>query len=167
MKSFLSLALLTGIAVYAWVTFQPQTVSNSPVEMKGRVAAIIDGDSFKLTSDGQVYRVELAGVDAPEIGQAYSDTSLFYLTELIDGREVRIEVYGTNDYGDIIGEVFLDQLSINRVMLREGYAWAARDEYGDKSWDGLESVARNRGLGLWRLGSPKAPWDYREELKNS
>lgn len=166
MKSFLSLVLLVCIALYAWVTFKPEA-AEAQLELEGRVVAIIDGDSIKFSTGDDILRVELAGIDAPEIGQSFSDTSIFYLKDLIDGRHVRIEVLGTNDYGDIIGEVFLNQLPINRLMLTEGYAWATRGKFRNRSWDSLESLARNKRMGLWRMDNPVPPWSYREELKNS
>ena len=56
----------------------------------------------------------------------------------------------------------IDGVSVNRRMLTEGYAWAKRGYFDDKTWAGLESLARKSGLGLWRNGNPVSPWDWRE-----
>ena len=77
MKSFLSFALLICVALYSWVTFQPEVVSSSPVSLVGRVVGVIDGDSFKFSVDDDFYRVEMAGIDAPDIGQMFSNSSIY------------------------------------------------------------------------------------------
>lgn len=164
MKSFITIALFLSAALIAWVTFRPIAPgsANSGTTMSGHVLDIIDGDSLKVRTGKDDIRVELAGIDAPEIGQAFGEISAYYLTDLLDGREVRLVVNGNNDYGDAVAEVFLDDLSINRLMLTDGYAWALRGRSEDPAMEGLESLARNKRLGLWRNDDPVSPWAFRE-----
>ena len=93
--------------------------------------------------------------------------STYYLTDLIDGRDIELTQVDTNEYGDIVGEVRIDGLLINRLMLTEGYAWAKRGYFDDKKWAGLESLAREKELGLWRSGDPTPPWDWRDIQQKS
>lgn len=169
MKHFLTIVLLVAAAVFAWVNFGASYfASETEIEpLSGLVVGIIDGDSLKLRTDEGVQRIELLGIDAPEIGQTFGDISKSYLIELIDGRQVRVRVEGTNDYGDLLGEVFLNEISINRLMLTDGFAWAKRGMFEDPGWAGLESLARGKGFGLWRDGTPTAPWEFRQQAGKS
>lgn len=169
MKHFLTIVLLGASAVFAWVNVGVPHFAEQkkPEQLSGLVVGVIDGDSLKLRVDGAVHRIELAGIDAPEIGQAFGDVSKNYLIELIDGRQVTVRVEDTNDYGDLVGEVYLNELSINRLMLTDGFAWARRGLFEDPHWGGLESLARSKGFGLWRDGTPTAPWDFRQEAGKS
>lgn len=169
MKHFLTIVLVIAAAVFAWVNFGASYFADKAQteEFVGVVVGVIDGDSIKLRTDAGVQRIELTGVDAPEIGQTFGEISKNYLVELIDGREVKVEVDSRNSYGDLVGEVFLNSVSINRLMLTDGFAWAKRGVFEDPTWAGLESLARNKGFGLWRDGTPEAPWEFRAQAGKS
>ena len=164
MKYFITISLLISAAVLAWINFfAPNTeLAGNAITVAGTVVDIIDGDSFKIRTEQGLTRVELYGIDAPEPDQPWGAMSTYYLTDLIDGREVQIAKVDENEYGDIIGIVMIDGLAVNRLMLSQGYAWATRGSSRDKMFIGLESMARDGGLGLWRQGTPTSPWDWRE-----
>jgi endonuclease YncB( thermonuclease family) len=164
MKYFLTTCLFISALVFAWVNYQShwKAPESAPASLHGSVVDIIDGDSFKLRTKDGLHRVELHGIDAPEPGQPFGNMSTYYLTDLIDGRDVEILQVETNEYGDIIAEVRIDGLSINQLMLTQGYAWAKRGYFDDRKWLGMEQLARKSGLGLWRSGDPMPPWDWRE-----
>lgn len=164
MKYFITISLFISAAVFAWVNINAQEAepAGATESLTGSVVAIIDGDSFKIQTEHGLQRVELHGIDAPEQGQAWGEMATYYLTDLIDGRDVQVLKVADNEYGDIIGIVEIDGYSINRLMLTEGYAWAKRGYSQDKKWIGLESLAREGQLGLWRQGEPLSPWEWRE-----
>lgn len=169
MKYFITICLFVSAAVFAWVNYSSQwnKPQNEPTTYEGYVVDIIDGDSFKVRTEDGVHRVELHGIDAPEPGQPFGEMSTYFLTDLIDGRDVQLTHLGTNEYGDVIAEVQIDGLSVNQLMLTRGYAWAKRGYFEDKKWAGLESIARKGGLGLWRGGDAMSPWDWREVRQKS
>lgn len=39
--------------------------------MHGQIIDVLDGDTVKLRSDWHIYKIRLAGIDAPEKQQAY------------------------------------------------------------------------------------------------
>lgn len=164
MKYFITISLLISAAVLAWINFYAPNsdLGANAITVTGTVVDIIDGDSFKIRTEQGLTRVELHGIDAPEPDQPWGAMSTYYLTDLIDGRDVHISKMGENEYGDILGIVMIDGLAVNRLMLSQGYAWASRDSSRDNMFIGLESTAREGGLGLWRQGSPTSPWDWRE-----
>lgn len=165
MKYFITSCLFVSALVFVWVNYQSHwnKPASEPVRFLGEVVDIIDGDSFKVMTEDGLQRVELHGIDAPEPGQSFGAMSTYYLADLIDGRHVQITKIDVNEYGDLIAEVHIDGLSINRLMLTEGYAWAKRGYFDDKKWAGLESLARKSRLGIWRSGNPVSPWDWRSD----
>lgn len=132
--------------------------------LTGEVVLVIDGDTFDLQSGPERHRVRLVGIDAPELGQAFGDHAKRYLLDIVKSYTVRVEVHGRDRSGSILGELFVNQISINRLMLKDGYAWAIRGFRADRNLRGMETVARDMHLGLWRDKDATAPWEYRKQL---
>jgi len=62
-------------------------------ELQGRVVSIADGDTFTLlTADKQQIRIRLAEIDTPESGQPYGNRAKQALSQLVFGKDVRVEV---------------------------------------------------------------------------
>ena len=77
-------------------------------DIRGRVVAVIDGDTIKvLDSENTEYKVRLAGIDAPERGQPYSNASRKHLAFLIAGKEVFVESDKQDIYGRELGKVWV------------------------------------------------------------
>lgn len=92
--------------------------------LRGKVVRVSDGDTVVLLdADNTQHKIRLNGIDAPENGQPYGDKSKEYLSNLIAGKEVTVEVKGTDQYKRILGVVYLGDTNINAEMIRAGYAW--------------------------------------------
>ncbi|WP_415718158.1 thermonuclease family protein [Maridesulfovibrio sp.] len=95
---------------------------------EAKVRYIIDGDTFILENNE---RVRIAGIDTPEIGrdgkpdQYYARQSKTMLNKLLLGKRVRIEYAGKGKdrYKRIVGWVYLDDLFVNKYMVRNGAAF--------------------------------------------
>ncbi|WP_320007901.1 thermonuclease family protein [Maridesulfovibrio sp.] len=95
---------------------------------EAKVRYIIDGDTFILENNE---RVRIAGIDTPEIGrdgkldQYYARQSRAMLNKLLLGKRVRIEYAGKGKdrYKRIVGWVYLDDLFVNKYMVRNGAAF--------------------------------------------
>ncbi len=69
-------------------------------ELQGRVVSIADGDTFTLLSvDKQQIRIRLAEIDTPESGQPYGNRARQALSELVFGKEIRVDVQDIERYG--------------------------------------------------------------------
>ena len=79
-----------------------------------KVVRVIDGDTFE-TSSGQ--RIRLADVNAPEVGNSYSQKATEQLDELVGGKNVAIKPVGVS-YGRVVADVKVGAKSVNRVMQR-------------------------------------------------
>ena len=125
---------------------------------------IVDGDSLEI--DGE--RIRIDGIDAPEFlqvcqnekGQDYScgQEAMRYLDKLINGREVRCECEPQKDkYGRKLCECFVGEISLNREMVRAGWAMPYRDN--DKYHEEL-IFAQKQKSGIWQ-GKNMRPAIYR------
>lgn len=127
-----------------------------------RVKYVIDGDTCILMNE---QRVRLLGVDTPEIknveyqrlGEFFGEQAKSYLKQLIEGKEVRL-VDGPepfDKYGRRLAYIYLDDLLVNRELVRLGYAEAIRRFPYDKKDEflALEAIARHEKLGMWQKQS--------------
>lgn len=111
-----------------------------------RVSAVHDGDTFTL-KDGQ--RVRLLGANAPELGNCYADDATEKLSFLVLGKDVRITEEKRDTYGRRMGLVYVEDMLINDIMIREGYA---RPDYTPNSQSEVlknayvEAKADHRGI---------------------
>ena len=129
-----------------------------------RVKKVVDGDTFWI-DDGSVkgVKIRLIGVDAPESRNTgtkeaayFGSQSSAYLTNLIDGKKVRLEYdIGHYDrYGRTLAYVYLeDGTFINADLVKNGYATVMtvppNVRYAD-TFLKLERKARNQRRGMWK-----------------
>ena len=101
--------------------------------IEGKVIKIADGDTITvLDSDNEQHRVRLAGIDAPEKKQPFGNASKKRLSELVGGKEVRVEFEKYDRYGRIVGKVLVtppDCLTCGKTLdaglaqITSGMAW--------------------------------------------
>lgn len=130
--------------------------------LHGQVIDVLDGDTVKLRSDWHIYKIRLAGIDAPEKQQAYGVQSKIYLEHLIADKDVSIKVLSCDQYGRYVGKIYLNGKDINGEMIRSGYAWHYNhfDSNPVYAWFMLDAQRSNRGL--WQEVHPTPPWIFRK-----
>lgn len=113
------------------------------------VVSILDGDTFVIEDYHQ--RVRLAEVEAPDLNFHYGPESKEFLTSKILGKEVYFKHIVADKYGRIMALVYLDDLLINEVMVRQGFA-----DYNGHSikenpdlLKNAEKLAREEQLGIF------------------
>jgi micrococcal nuclease len=135
---------------------------------RGRVAAVIDGDTIRIDIGAHRTVVRLLGVDTPELhdrddpagapqplARAAAD---FTRRHLVD-RQVRLEFEPSDrfdHYGRTLAYVFLeDGTFFNRELLRQGYAHAYTRFAGRYRVDleAAEAAARQARLGVWGVAA--------------
>ena len=132
-------------------------------EFSGRVVGVMDGDTITVLVGREQRRVRLAGVDAPEKGQAFGQRSKQALSQMIFGREVTVVSTGRDRYERTLGIVRLtDGSSVNERLVENGWAWHYMRYSKDRRLSELESRARAARRGLWADPHPVAPWDFRK-----
>ncbi len=132
--------------------------------IEGKVIRVADGDTFTLLVDGNQIRVRIYGIDAPEVGQAYSQKSRLFLSGMIAGKCVLAIVKEFDRYGRAIAKVETDEIDdVGLQMIHAGYAW--HYSYFDKSQEYTEAEqdARDHKAGLWEDKNPINPYEYRKQ----
>ncbi len=132
----------------------------------GKVVGVSDGDTIKVMRNGKAERVRLIGIDSPEKKQAFGNKAKQFTSDLVFGKVVKVEVSDVDRYGRSIGEVFLsDGRSLNRELVKAGFAWWYFKYSKDESLGELEKKARLAKRGLWRDPNPVPPWGWRKKAK--
>jgi endonuclease YncB( thermonuclease family) len=83
----------------------------------------------------------MLGIDTPETpkgakfpGQPYGTDAEAYLTQLVDGKRVWVEIHGVDRYKRLLSTIFLDGKDINLAMIEAGLAEIyVRPEGADES----------------------------------
>ncbi len=135
----------------------------------GNVVGISDGDTIKVLASGQAVTVTLYGIDAPEVGQDYSNKAKQALSALVFGQTVTVEAKETDRYKRTIGKILLqDGRSANEELVSQGYAWWYQ-KYAKKDarLRDLEALAKSSKRGLWADQRPVPPWEYRGSGKKN
>ncbi|KHL53828.1 succinoglycan biosynthesis protein [Xanthomonas cannabis pv. cannabis] len=143
----------------------------SPVaaaEIVGR-ATVTDGDTITVAQQ----RIRLWGVDAPESAQQCSDQlgrpwpcgrrSAAALDSHLTDQTVRCQPKETDRYGRTVAECTVQGQSVNRWMVRSGWAVAYR-QYAT-AFVSDERLAQQQQRNLWQ-GSFQMPADYRRNKRN-
>ena len=132
------LALLAAVAAFAahlgyaessawlqqgaqWLR-QAETAAPAPsaAHFQARVTAVHDGDSVRATDrHGQRHKIRLAYIDAPELQQAHGMAARDALRRLIDGQQVEVAVFDTDQYGREVAQIRLHGRDINLAQIEE------------------------------------------------
>ena len=130
---------------------------------------IIDGDTIDVVPENtnKLIRVRLWGIDAPESHQPFGIHATQYLAEKILGESVEISIVSSDMYGRLIGNVYCDDVYINKEMISVGCAWHY-EKYAPRATDlaNAQRHAKSNKLGLWSTPTPTPPWLYRRNKKD-
>ncbi len=131
--------------------------------LTGKVVSIADGDTVTILTNNKQTKIRLAEIDTPEKNQPYGKKAKKALSDFIFGKTVRIEIETIDRYGRTVGKIFLNDLNINKEMVKAGHAWVYVQYAKDKTLFALEKNAKENQLGLWALpeGERIAPWQWR------
>lgn len=136
--------------------------------LAGRVVGIADGDTLTLLDVAKVrHRIRLAGIDAPEMSQAFGRRSKQHLAGLVFRKEVVVTWRKTDRYGRVVGKVLLGDEDVCLAQLRAGLAWHDKAHEHEQSQPDrasyalTETTARASRRGLWSGPAPMPPWDFR------
>lgn len=114
---------------------------------------------------GRKYRIRLRGIDAPENSMPYGKEAKEELTKIVQGKCLRVLVYGEDRYGRCVGDVYCNGIFVQEAMLKKGLAWhyVAYDKRLElANW---ENGARAKRVGLWAASNPEKPWDWRKDRR--
>lgn len=140
-----------------------------------------DGDTITVLDGTKTqHKIRLAGIDAPELKQAFGQTSKKYLSELVFGKDVGVEWKKHDRYGRIIGKVMVQPQDCSTcqqtrdaglAQLEAGMAWWYREYRREQTledqgyYEYAEFDAKTQRRGLWADADPIQPWEWRKKTQ--
>jgi len=134
-----------------------------PDSFIAKVIGIKDGDTIEILKDQKPIVVRLADIDCPEKSQPFGSVAKIFVSDFCFGKEVTINSNGKFDrYKRLIATVIFDNVSLNKQLVINGYAWHFKKYSNNQEFAALEERARQNKVGLWAENNPTAPWDWRK-----
>ena len=132
------------------------------VEIEGIVTEVQDGDTLTLVNWQHTYRIRLADIDAPELGQPRSKDSRASLFHMCALKRATAETAGEDRFGRTLARVTCAGVDANAEQVRRGWAWVFI-RYAPKNSPlySVEAEARAEKRGLWADPEPVPPWEWR------
>jgi len=124
-----------------------------------KVVQVVDGDTFFIQNRQPI---RLYGINAPELGNCYSEAAKAELTKLVLGKEVKLTGLRADHYGRIVADAYLkDGTYVNLHLVKDGFAVYVR-AYDDNIIQMKEagSIARQNKIGIFN------PSCYQREPEN-
>lgn len=145
------------------------------------IKTISDGDSFHLRAQNNAtVRVRIAGIDAPERTQPYSQKAKASLEAMLNAGPIRLDPIKIDRFDRWVANVYVNDTDVGLAMVNQGWAWYFRRYKDDLQtfqqirYELAEQTARQKRLGLWEgLNvaeknpelAPEPPWQFRERMR--
>ena len=145
------------VLIATFILLIAQNVSSNTVH-------VIDGDTIKIGNK----KIRFSGIDAPELNQyCFKNGKKILcgvlakkaLVKKIGNKVPKCVIEGKDRYKRILAECFINEKSLSKFLVRNGYAFAYR-KYSKKFIQD-EEVARKNKLGLWSMKFDY-PWEFRK-----
>ncbi len=137
----------------------------SSYDLKSNIAKVVDGDTIHLNGE----KIRFNGIDTPEIKQVCKNNNEVIrcgirakelLINKIGNNKVKCVNEGVDRYKRILAECFVNNQSLSKYLVREGFAFAYR-KYSTKFIED-EKYAKKNKKGMWSM-TFEYPWDYRRK----
>lgn len=125
---------------------------------------VSDGNTIELlTDENELYKVELAGIDCPELKQPFGLEAKHLLEKSIKGNKVEAFIEGKNRWGVRQAIIIPNEGDDPRLkLLAEGLAWTS-EKNPNPEFESIRVDAQDHGKGLWKDKDPTPPWIYRRQ----
>jgi micrococcal nuclease len=122
--------------------------------------SVVDGDTVRVSVDGEVELIRVAGINTPEIGGKYTEVECFgkKASEMAsdffkDVERVDYSFVEKDRYGRSVAFVYVDGVDFGAWMVEGGaakvYNYAGRGFEGLGEYRRLEKSAKEADLGVW------------------
>ena len=148
-------------------------VVQNPTILKGYQAVkVSDGDTLNVQKVengkfvGEIVKIRMFGIDAPEKTQDYGIESKQALEKLVNGKILEIEEKNRDRYGRTVAVVYVNGKNVNEEMVKNGNAWWYQEyDKKDTKMQAYQENAKKNKLGLFGKRGYVEPWNYRKEKK--
>ena len=124
---------------------------------------VVDGDTIRAEANGKAIKIRLVEIDAPEMNQPFGAQSKKFLNSLLYEKDVTLIAQGEDRYGRVLGNLFSNELNVNMLMVKFGFAWVYDKYAKNSSLYEYQNQAKAKNLGLWQAKNPIAPWVWRKQ----
>lgn len=134
---------------------------------KGVFITAADGDTLTVrNTTGQLLKLRLIGIDAPEKDQPHGQSAKIAIFRLCRQQYLEFEPIDVDRYGRTIAFVFCNGVNVQAHMVENGHAWVYEKYVGDSQYlYKLQTAARGSKIGLWGNLNPIQPWLWRSVQK--
>ena len=148
-------------------------VVQNPTILKGYQAVkVSDGDTLNVQKVengkfvGEIVKIRMFGIDAPEKTQDYGIESKQALEKLVNGKTLEIAEKNRDRYGRTVAVVYVNGKNVNEEMVKNGNAWWYQEyDKKDTKMQAYQENAKKNKLGLFGKRGYVEPWNYRKEKK--
>jgi endonuclease YncB( thermonuclease family) len=123
------------------------------------VTRVIDGDTIEVRNDATqvTYRVRYVGMNTPESNEPCFAEARSANANMVEGRQVRLvrDTSNTDRYGRLLRYVYVGDIFVNEVLVRDGWAEVVRYDPDDQYFEHfrtLEQYAAAAGAGCHPTG---------------
>ncbi len=123
-------------------------VAPIPEAQEATILEVIDGDSLLLRASGEEIELRLRGINAPEQDECMGPEAANALAGFTEEGVITFDVYGTDQFGRALGDVYIEGAAASEAMVEAGMALALSEEAGGDLYS-LQQAAYAAGLGMW------------------
>ena len=137
-------------------------------DVKSNKVRVVDGDTIHLNRE----KIRFSGIDTPEIKQLCNKNNEVIKCGIL-AKELLINKIGKNKvecfnegvdrYKRILAECFVNNESLSRYLVKNGYAFDYK-RYSKEKFNLDEVHAKKNKLGLWKMKF-LYPWEWRAKIR--
>ncbi|MBY0149235.1 thermonuclease family protein [Neobacillus niacini] len=175
------IAATASIAFYSAPTLIEETLPENTVQVTENQASdvpatlvnIIDGDTIKVMVSGKIETVRYLLIDTPESKspktcvQPYAKEAFLRNSELVKSGRLTLEFEKDNTrdtYGRLLAYVYVDGVSIQETLLKEGYArvsYIMNPPYKYfETYREVENSAKREKINIWSSWGFVKKWGF-------
>lgn len=139
-------------------------------ELESLMTKVSDGDTITVLDKAKTqHKIRLVGIDAPEKKQPFGQASKHSLSDMVFGKDVRVEWTKKDRYQRTLGKVLVEGKDVCLEQVKRGMAWHYKKYQRDqtledqKLYSDAEVQARTSKFGLWVESNPIEPSVFRHK----
>jgi endonuclease YncB( thermonuclease family) len=155
----------------------PRSKESDQAHTWGTVRTVLSAvDLVVWTPELEHITVRLLGVEPPVVSRAaregtktapaqpFGGQTETFVRDLLVDKQVLLDFYGRDRMGRALAVVWLGDINVNLILVKEGLAWMSPSIPVTKVRVELEVAERQAQVGkygLWALPNPEPPWEFR------
>ena len=172
-KGLYAIKLVVLASVVLAISGYPDPAAARAQVRSGVVTRVIDGDTVWVkpttrspgAKAGEILKVRIVGIDAPEICQPGGPQALAALRGHVLGQTVTLTSPSSrsqDDYGRVLATIDKQGEDVGRWMVQRGQAWSYSYRSKPGPYAAEQAQARAAGTGLFAQRAPENPRNFRK-----